>query len=201
MKRKIKKIIIILVILAIVIPTTYIAYTNYQNYEEQKNFNKTMKNISDIENQSDIKANELSSESSVDILIPATANDINTTTKEIDMLQNLSDNTHNQTYKEYINIQIDRLETEKMAYTSYEESLKTFESYKNGSKSYSQTVTEYNEYKNDTKKYNDKIGDKKDESTTFLDKHNDLKNTLEKLNIDEDFLINQKEKRDTIYLT
>lgn len=196
MKNKIKIILIIVFLLVIIVPACVMFYNNYQYEQDQKNFNNTIKEVSDMENQSDINTQN-NIDSNYSVSASAYLNDCENKSKivdnEINMLQNLSSNTNNKTYEDYISIQIDRLNAEKSVCSSEIDLTHHYEQYKNGEISTSSALSKMKDDDEQISRYVNQTENKKDESQQFLTKHPDLKKTLENLKIDEDFMVNQIE--------
>ncbi len=196
MKKKTKIILIIVILLVIIVPACVMFYNNYQYEQDQKNFNNTIKEVSDMENQSDINTQN-NIDSNYSVSASAYLNDCENKSKimdnEINMLQNLSSNTNNKTYEEYISIQIDRLNAEKSVCSSEIDLTHHYEQYKNGEISTSSALSKMKDDDEQISRYVNQTENKKDESQQFLTKHPDLKKTLENLKIDEDFMVNQIE--------
>ena len=93
--------------------------------------------------------------------------------QEINILLEFNKTTSNDTQKQYIDLQVKRLELEKATYKQMIED---------------QVLG--NEIINS---YANAVNDVKTETMTFLTTHPDLKENLESWNIDEDFLVKQTE--------
>lgn len=119
---------------------------------------------------------------------------INITSTEILMLQDLKTKISNESYQEYIDIQINRLNSENRTYTALQQNSNTYEEYKNGQIGASRTLSLINDKNKEIDSYANKTGEYKVESDSFLSTHTDMKEKFNELGIDEDFLINQIEE-------
>lgn len=191
MERK-NKIIITITIILIVILAGYLII-NYTNQLNNQEFKEVLKNASDIENTTDQHYKEAYNGTymSIDEYITFTKSNIENHTKEIDLLKNFKDKTTNQTQKEYLEIQINRLETELRAYEKAVEIGNSYKRYQNGEITLNKYSELQNTLTNDTQRIDNQIGIIKDESITYINNHPELKETLNNINIDEDFYTNE----------
>lgn len=190
------------IIAIIIIILSYQTITAYQNQQEQDNFYNTIQNTSQIENQSDTKVDTYRNQSTITTsqLNEITALTINTTTQEIDMLEELYNNTNNETLKNYTQIEIDRLTAEKHTYEFMQRNSIEYDQYKNGQIGSSKALSEIKENNKQISTYANMTDKKKIEAEEFLNHHQDIKQKFNQLNIDEDFMINQLEKDNISYV-
>lgn len=194
MKKNTKIIIGIIIVLLILIPVIYTVYQNYQIEQEQKNFNKTLKEISNIENISDENYASIHNGNSTTATEQITKlNDtITNTTTEITMFQNLSKHTNNQSHKEYINNQIDRLNSENQ-YTKYElEYDQLMNKTMNGQYS-PESNQKMQDLTDEMLKSTNKTNEIKENTTFILAENPELEKNINDLNLDEDFSTTQLE--------
>ena len=168
-----------------------VAYNNYQYNKEQADFNNTMKKVSDMENKTDHETDELLINRTVTIAQVQAANNktINTGNEEIELLQNLSKNMTNETLKNYTDIEIERLTAENKAWELEIEDGNALHNYYHGKGS----ISEVTEKTNQLTTYTDSTDDKKMEAEQYLTRNPELKDRLNNLGIDEDFLETQRE--------
>ena len=197
--RKNKKLIILILFIIIIIPIAYFGISMF----EQQIFYDGIKQISDIENRTDAKGDVLrnqSTPSNKDIK-EYTLESINTTSTEILMLQDLKTKVFNEDYKEFIDIQINRLNSENRTYTNMVELSDIYEQYKNGQMGYSRTLSLINDLNEEGSSYVNKTSEYKVEADSFLSVHTDMKDKFNQLGIDEDFMYNQIEEVKADYIT
>ena len=170
--KKNNKILLILIII-ILIPVVYFTATTISNQMEQDNFYETIKNVSNNENNSDklisqlIQTNNNNDNDTINVYTKTSK----TLNESIKTLTDLEESLHNETLKEYVNLEITRMEVEEKYWEACIECIQT---------------------KSNTKELNDKgiiINHSKENVADFLNKHPDIKNRFEKLGIDEDFRI------------
>lgn len=194
MKKKIKIILVIILIFLIMIGG-YFSINAYMSNAEEKNFNETIKNISDIENESDVY---LDKETNVSSIKASELSNIwnhvaNDSKVENEMLMNLSNSTSNETIKGYIDLQVERTDLEIKAWQEEIKLCNDYVAFGRGDASSSQVV----EHSDNIKDYVSDVRDKKIESERYLNDNPDLKKRLSDLNIDEDFLVYQVENSTT----
>lgn len=189
------KYVIIIVLCLIIIPLSYFGITGYLSDRESQTFYDSIKNISDMENQSDIKYHEYTKQNthSNDEIIKTHNDAINNLSNEVLLLQELKQKLTNETYKEYVDLQINRLDCECKYDSLIIEGIKIDDQYKNGEISLSKRNQLINTKESELSSYGNKTTEYKIESDTFLSRHTDIKNKFNQLNIDEDFLIAQLE--------
>lgn len=130
-KQKIGIIIIVLIIIGVL---SFFLYSDYADEQDRINFNKTIKTASDLENVTDKNYVAIYDKGSmsVDEVIAFEKNDIENLTREIDLLNKFKNQTRNSTYKDYLEIEVNRLTYEKRALESYLESYNLYKEYLNG---------------------------------------------------------------------
>ena len=187
MNKKKVGIIIIVIVFALII--SFFLYQDYANQIDRENFNKTIKTASDLENITDRNYVAVFDKGSIaldDFIIYETAETKNIT-EEINILEQYKNQTRNDTYKEYLEIQINRLTLEKRWHEADIEENNIIKQYQNGEIS---LITCTSRRKN-IQSQKDNLDNQKDtekiNSINYLEKHPDLNKTLTELDIDEDF--------------
>lgn len=188
-KYKIISIILVIILLSLGV----IIGINYKNEIDNNEFKEILTNASDIENITDKHYTEMFSGRSVSINEFKTfaQSNVENTSNEISILKEFRDKTSNQTQKEYLDIEINRLEQELRAYEKDIDSANQYERYLNGeitASKYTDLATQIND---DVDRIDDETSIIKDDAITYLDNHPDLKQTINELNIDEDFYSNE----------
>lgn len=191
-----KNIILILVLIIVVVPLAYFTISGYLHDLEEKTFYNSIKEISDMENKTDAAGDVIRNQTNLSNkdLNNYLTESINITSTEILMLQDLKTKISNESYQEYIDIQINRLNSENRTYTALQQNSNTYEEYKNGQIGASRTLSLINDKNKEIDSYANKTGEYKVESDSFLSTHTDMKEKFNELGIDEDFLINQIEE-------
>lgn len=191
-KNKRLKILAIVIIALVAICAAYFAV----NYFEQENFYNSIKNVSDLENASDYDGEIIRNKTAPtnDEIMEDTRKSINTTSKEILMLEDLKKTLINDTLKEYVDIEINRLTCENRSYSSFLKLSGYYDEYKNGGIGYSQMLGYIDDNRDESDIYNNKTEEYKVESDLFLQSHSDMKERFDSLGIDEDFMYNQIEE-------
>ncbi|MBR3213264.1 MAG: hypothetical protein IKF79_01995 [Methanosphaera sp.] len=163
---------------------------------EVQTFYNGIKNISDIENKSDANGDIIRNQtapSNKDIK-EYTLESINTTSEEVLMLQDLKSKLSNESYIEFIDIQINRLNSENRTYTTMLEGSDIYEQYQNGQIGASRTLSLIEDKNKEISDYSNKTSEYKLEADSFLSVHTDMKDKFNELGIDEDFLYDQIEE-------
>lgn len=196
--QKKNKILIILLLIVSVIAVVLAAH-----YIEEQIFYDTIKQVSDLENKSDIENNKLNSQTSISNkeANESTLKSINTTSEEILMLQDLKTKVFNKSYLEYIDIEINRLTCENKTYSTFIDDSNIYEQYKNGEIESSRALSLINDHNEEANTYTDKVKEYKVESDAFLSRHTDMKEKFNQLGIDEDFMSNQIEEVNVEYIS
>lgn len=188
------KILLIAVILIVCIGA-YFLITDYNNKQEIELFYDNIKNISDIENKSDIeykKYLDLDTKTNDQLINNHTAV-MKTIDTETSMLNDLKDKLTNETLKEYVDIQINRLNTEKRYDELLIEDAKSANKYINGEITLSERLDKMNSAKSELSSYGNKTTEYKMDADSFLSLHKEIKEKFDELGIDEDFLYAQLE--------
>ena len=107
----------------------------------------------------------------------------------IDTLKDLNKSLHNETLKEYVNLEITRMEDEKIHWKTMYEKVEVLENYYHGKSSYSESYQKIKELNDETNKTGTIVDHDKEKAEEFLEDHPDIKTRFEKLGIDEDFMI------------
>ena len=197
------KLIIIILLIIIIVPLAYIGISGYLHDLEEQTFYNGIKNISDIENKTDAKGDIIRNQtapSNKDIK-EYTLESINITSEEVLMLQDLKSKVSNESYIEFIDIQINRLNSENRTYTTMLEASDIYEQYQNGQIGASRTLSLIEDKNKEINDYANKTSEYKLEADSFLSVHTDMKNKFNELGIDEDFLYDQIEEVKSEYVT
>lgn len=190
------KLIIMVLLIIIIASLAYIGISGFLHDLEVQTFYNGIKNISDVENKSDAKGDIIRNQtapSNKDIK-EYTLESINTTSKEVLMLQDLKSKLSNESYIEFIDIQINRLNSENRTYTTMLEGSDIYEQYQNGQIGASRTLSLIEDKNKEISDYSNKTSEYKLEADSFLSVHSDMKAKFNDLGIDEDFLYDQIEE-------
>ena len=166
-------------------------------------FYNTIKEVSDIENKSDANNDILRNQTnpSVEDYVDYQIESINTTSNEILMLEDLKSKVFSEQYVEFIDIQINRLNSENRTYTAMLENGNIYEQYKNGQIGYSRALSLIEDNNQVISSYANKTSEFKVEADSFLSVHTDMKEKFNELGIDEDFLFDQIEEVKVEYVS
>lgn len=184
-----KKLAITVVIVVILAAGIIYATNNYLDEQDRKQFNQTIQLASTMENISDINYVRMCDKGiiKIDDDITTTEDHLKNMTNEINVMEEFKNKTRNETYRQYLQIQIDRLTSEKRFHELSLEDTKAYKRYRNNEIS----LSVYRHCQNSSKTQQDEVSkqtdQKKTEAITFLEKHPDLNKTLVDLKIDEDF--------------
>ena len=186
------KIISIISIIVIICLGVFIGI-NYKNEIENNEFKQVLKNASDLENVTDEHYYEMFSGRTVSIkeFKEFAQSNVENTSDEINILKEFRDKTSNQTQKEYLNLEIDRLEQELLAYDKDIDSVNQYQRYLDGeitANKYRELGTKIND---ENQRIEKEIGIIKDNVIIYIDNHNELKQVIKELNLDEDFYTNE----------
>lgn len=191
-----KKLIIVILLIMILFPAAFFGISAYLHMVEVETFYDGIKEISDIENKSDAAGNVIRNQTSLankDIK-QYLVDSINTTSTEIGMLQDLKSEVSNETYIEFIDIQINRLNSENRTYSAMLDESDVYDKYKNGQMGASRALSLIDDKNKEIASYANKTGEYKVEADSFLSVHTDMKKKFNELGIDEDFLYDQIEE-------
>lgn len=169
---------------------------------EEQTFYNGIKEISDIENKSDAAGDVIRNQttpSNKDFKQFVT-DSINTTSTELLMLQDLKSKVFKNEYKEFIDIQINRLNCENRTYSIMLDQSNLYEQYQNGKMSYSRALSLIEDKNEEISTYANKTSSYKADADIFLSVHKDMKQRFNELGIDEDFLYDQIEEVKTEYI-
>lgn len=164
-------------------------YTQIMPMNNRINFNKTIKTASDLENVTDKNYVAIYDKGSmsVDEVIAFEKNDIENLTREIDLLNKFKNQTRNSTYKDYLEIEVNRLTYEKRAHETCLESYNLYKEYLNGDMSSSAFFSKQKDIDSQKNRTENQIDVEKTNAINYLEKHPHLNKTLTDLEIDEDF--------------
>ena len=193
-----KKLIIIVLLMVFLAPIIYFGISII----EEQTFYNGIKEISDIENKSDAAGDVIRNQttpSNKDIK-QYELDSINTTSTEILMLQDLKSKVFKNEYKEFIDIQINRLTCENRTYTIMVDQSNIYEQYQNGEIGASRVLSLIEDKNEEISTYANKTSSYKADADTFLSVHKDMKQRFNELGIDEDFLYDQIEEVKTEYI-
>lgn len=180
---------IIIIVLIIIGVLSFFLYSNYADEQDRINFNKTIKTASDLENVTDKNYVAIYDKGSmsVDEVIAFEKNDIENLTREIDLLNKFKNQTRNSTYKDYLEIEVNRLTYEKRAQESCLESYNLYKEYLNGDMSSSAYFSRQKDIDSQINRTSNQGDVEKTNAINYLEKHPHLNKTLTDLEIDEDF--------------
>lgn len=186
-----KRSILTIILILILIPVVYFTTTTIMNNMEQENFYNTIKNVSNIENKSDkIMAEYIQNNSNdVDVALSMYNESFLRIDEELTQLKDLNQSLHNDTLKEYVNIEITRLEDEEKHWKIQHQGREGIKNYNSGKISASKFIPKNKELLNEANKTGTIVNNDKEKAEEFLDQHPDIKHKFEKLQIDEDFMI------------
>lgn len=193
-----KKLIILVLLMVFLAPIIYFGISIL----EEQTFYNGIKEISDIENKSDAAGDVIRNQttpSNKDIK-QYELDSINTTSTEILMLQDLKSKVFKKEYKEFIDIQINRLTCENRTYTIMVDQSNIYEQYQNGEIGASRALSLIEDKNEEISTYANKTSSYKADADTFLSVHKDMKQRFNELGIDEDFLYDQIEEVKTEYI-
>ena len=116
-----KKLAIRVVIVVILAAGIIYATSSYLDEQDRKQFNQTIQLASTIENISDIAHVKKWDKGTIKVEddITSTEEEIKNTTDEIKVLEEFKNSTRNETYRQYLEIHIDRLPVEKRYEEAY----------------------------------------------------------------------------------
>ncbi|WP_304124523.1 hypothetical protein [Methanosphaera cuniculi] len=187
MNKKFKILIIILIL--ILIPVVYFTATTISNQMEQDNFYNTIKEVSDNENKSDIVSSEYQKNSSYTLseimdnnfALKVTESNSRTLNESIAKLKDLNKSLQNETLKEYVELEIQRMEDEVESdnyyYSGASDTFKALKGEISVHSVYDKVMSDYNK----SKEYGNKVDTDKQKVQDFLEKHPDIKNKFEEL--------------------
>ncbi len=184
-----KKLAIRVVIVVILAAGIIYATSSYLDEQDRKQFNQTIQLASTIENISDIAHVKKWDKGTIKVEddITSTEEEIKNTTDEIKVLEEFKNSTRNETYRQYLEIQIDRLTVEKRYEEAYIPYMHAYQKYKKGEMSLSNLNSQKNSSSIQVDELVKQSNQKKTDAINFLEKHPDLNKTLVDLKIDEDF--------------
>lgn len=158
---------------------------------EQDNFYETIKNVSNAENNSDKNGAEFiqNNSNNYTFLMHDYNQTIKTMNDSVDTLKDLNKSLHNETLKEYVNLEITRMEDEKTHWKASYEEWEVLENYYHGKASYSESYQKVKQLNDEMNKTGTIVDHDKQKAEEFLEDHPDIKDRFEKLGIDEDFMI------------
>lgn len=160
---------------------------------EEQTFYDSIKEISDIENETDYLEEELiaGDNNSPDEIKDFCKDKIDVISTEIYLLENLKEELTDEDYMEYVDIEINRLDNENKSYTAILEYADIYELYLDGQ---IDTTTAYSLLEDkawDVNYYSEKSNDYRYEAETFLNGYTYMKVKFNELGIDNDFIYAQ----------
>ena len=186
------KIILLLIIFLMVIVLGFINIGLISSNNSQSEFNRTVSQASSIENISDMEFAKYYNKSitTSDESINVFKNKTNYINEEIIILQSFDDKSDNDTLKDYINLEIKRLTSEKEAFDYLVRDMENYNRYKNKSitKDYALGVSNQNTM--ELERISNNTFGIKSECEYYLNMHPDIKEVLVNLNVDDDFYAN-----------
>ncbi|MCI5867289.1 MAG: hypothetical protein SOZ23_02710 [Methanosphaera sp.] len=189
MKKNIKILAILLVI--IIIPVAYYGITTAMNNMEQENFYNTIKNVSDNENITDKPISQYIEDDKLNTtrLIELEVENSKTLNTSIATLKELNKSLRNETLKEYVNIEIIRMENEVESSDALIKFAQKARDYYDGKLGANEMLSYLDNHKKQTDKIDTRVDDAKTDAMEFLTAHPDIKEKFDELKIDEDFMI------------
>lgn len=189
--------ILIVILLIILIPTLYYTITTTLNHMEEESFYNTIKNVSDLENVTDKPISEIINVGKKNLTEILQAEEANSRTlnQSIDTLQELNKSIRNETMKEYINLEVKRMQDEVLYTNKMIDFYGGSQKYKSGEISYTDMISKQREFISISDEYANRVDDDKHVVEDFLRDHPDMKTRFEELNIDEDFMICERGDR------
>ncbi|AWX32146.1 hypothetical protein [Methanosphaera sp. BMS] len=186
------KIILLLIIFLMIIVLGFINIGLISSNNSQSEFNRTVSQASSIENISDMEFAKYynksitTSDESIDVF----KNKTNYINEEILILQSFDDKSGNDTLKDYVNLEIKRLTSEKEAFDYLVRDMENYNRYKNKSitKDYALGVSNQNTM--ELERISNNTFGIKSECEYYLNMHPDIKEVLVNLNVDDDFYAN-----------
>ena len=186
------KIILLLIIFLMIIVLGFINIGLISSNNSQSEFNRTVSQASSIENISDMEFAKYYNKSitTSDESIVVFKNKTNYINEEIIILQSFDDKSDNDTLKDYINLEIKRLTSEKEAFDYLVRDMENYNRYKNKSitKDYALGVSNQNTM--ELERISNNTFGIKSECEYYLNTHPDIKEVLVNLNVDDDFYAN-----------
>ena len=182
-----------IIIIILLVCSAFVAYNYYSNLKDREEFNSTIKNASNLENVTDQNYYDLYAKGSekTENLIVFFESKIDNNTQIINNLTEFKNKTSNETYKEYLTIEINRLQAETDYHKQDLKYAQSYKQYKDGDISASQMRSISSDVLDEQELYVGQGEDYKQEAVDFLKEHPELNETLIGLDIDEDF--NQNE--------
>lgn len=188
-----KRSILTIILVLILIPVVYFTTTTIMNNMEQENFYNTIKEVSDAENKTDIVIAEVIQNNTptdnLTFYLKYYESNTRTLNESIRKLKDLNKSIHNETLKEYLDIEITRMQDEVESngymFSATNKTIEVLEGNIPVLSSYNEIMSNYNK-SNET---NIQIDRDKQKAEDFLNKHPDIKHKFEELKIDEDFMI------------
>jgi len=193
MKDRHKVILLILMILLVII-LGFINFNLIANNNSQSQFNKTIKQASNIENISDIEYDKFYNKSVVTTQesIMAFNNKSKSIDEEIEILQSFKNKSTNDTYNEYVDIQIKRLTSEKETINYLIKELENYENYKNKTINDTQALRISDKNTIELERIDNNTFTIKTDCENYLNTHPMLKQLIVNQNLDDDFYLNNR---------
>ncbi|MCD7781345.1 MAG: hypothetical protein LUG89_01405 [Methanosphaera sp.] len=187
------KIVIAVVVVIILVFGSYIGYSAYADNKDKEEFNNTIKMASDLENTTDQNVVDFmeNGSASTESAIVLYNSIIDNCTQEMNNLSYFKNNTRNDTYSEYLDLEVKRLENEIEMYNYQIKIAEAYRDYQNGDMSYSECLRIADDSADEKEILSDTVGDYKQDAIDLLKEHPDLNQTLVNLGIDEDFNENE----------
>lgn len=161
---------------------------------EQDNFYNTIKEVSNNENKTDKVGSEYIQNNSQNYTMGMIIyNDtVKSVKKEISDLKELNKSLYNETLKEYVEIEISRLENEQEHWEKMYQKYDAIQKYYKGQV----TLSEVKQLNDETNKTGTLVNGDKERAEEFLQDHQDIKEHFKKIGIDEDFMICENSELD-----
>ena len=186
------KIILLLIIFLMIIVLGFINIGLISSNNSQSEFNRTVSQASSIENISDMEFAKYYNKSitTSDESINVFKNKTNYINEEIIILQSFDGKSDNDTLKDYVNLEIKRLTSEKEAFDYLVRDMENYNRYKNKSITEEYALGVSNQNTMELERISNNTFGIKNECEYYLNMHPDIKEVLVNLNVDDDFYAN-----------
>ena len=186
------KIILLCLLFIVILVLGYVNIALISDNNSQSQFNKTIKEASNIENISDIEyakyynSTVVSSDESINVF----KNKSQYIDDEIKVLQSFKDKSANETLNDYVDLEIKRLSSEREAFSFLIKDMENYNQYKNNTITHEHALSISKQNGDELEKINDNTFNIKSECEYYLNMHPDIKETLLDLDVDDDFYSN-----------
>ncbi len=186
------KITFLLIIFFLIIVLGFINIGLISSNNSQSEFNRTVSQASSIENISDMEFAKYYNKSitTSDESISVFKNKTKYIDEEILILQSFDDKSGNDTLKDYVNLEIKRLTSEKEAFDYLIRDMENYNRYKNKSITEEHALGVSNQNTMELERISNNTFSIKNECEYYLNTHPDIREVLINLNVDDDFYAN-----------